>query len=176
MPFNPDERKAALQLSSGGRPWIILLRGHWGMAIDRFIVRLTGLSPVTFQYGLARGDGYQPTLVLTVIGKMSGRLLSHAMTYYVDAGRLVVVGTRGGGPHDPDWVWNLRANPTAWATVQRRSREVTALIAEGEERARLYGAIAAARPYVARSQARAAGFGRQLPLIILTSRDGRPLA
>lgn len=86
-----------------------------------------------------------------------------------------MIGTHGGSPQDPDWVWNLRANPTAWVRVHRRRLDVTARIADGEERERLYGKIVAAQPYVRRTQDRAVGFGRQIPLVILTSRDGRPL-
>jgi deazaflavin-dependent oxidoreductase (nitroreductase family) len=171
MPDDPGDRRLALQLSSAGRPWMIVLRGRWGMAIDR----VTGLSPVTLQYALARREAYQPTLVLTVRGKRTGLPRSHAMAYFADGGRLVVVGSHGGSPHDPDWVWNLRANPQSWVRVRRRRHAVRATIADGEERERLYREIVAVRPNVGRYQERAGGYGRQLPLVILARTDGGSL-
>ena len=175
VPSGPEERRGALRVSSGGRPWFIVLRGRWGLAIDRFVVRLTGYSPVTKQYALARGDHYQPTLLLTTRGRRSGRPRSQAMAYWEDGGRLLIVGSHGGSPHDPLWVENLRAEPDCWIHVRRRRRAVRAEVAEGDERGRLFQRIVAERPHYGRYQERAAGFGRQLPVIILSSRDGRPL-
>lgn len=175
MSEDPVDRRAALLLSSGGRPWLILLRGHWGMVIDRFMVRTTGLSPITLQYALARGDRYQPTLLLTVTGKRSGLPRRHAMAYFKDHGSLIVVGSHGGSPHDPDWIWNLRAEPRASVTVRLRNHSVVARFATGQERARLFEEIVAERPNVGRYQDRAGRSGRLLPLVILTRLDGRPL-
>jgi deazaflavin-dependent oxidoreductase (nitroreductase family) len=175
MPDDPADRQAALRLSSGGRPWLILLRGRWGGSIDRLVIRLTGFSLVTLQYAIARKEAYQPTLILTVTGKRSGLPRSHAMVYYADGGRLLVVGSHGGGPHDPDWIWNLRADPHAWVRVGHSRHSVIAAFASGEERDRLWRAIVAARPSVARYQERAGRFGRQLPLVILTRPGGNAL-
>lgn len=154
---------------------MIVLRGRWGRAIDRFVVRLTGYSPMTKQYALARRDAYQPTLVLTTTGRRSGRQRSSAVAYHPHHGRLIVVGTHGGAPHDPAWVDNLRANPVARVHVRRGSRTVVARLAEGDEREQLYSEVTEARPNVARYQARASGYGRTLPFVVLASPDGQPL-
>jgi deazaflavin-dependent oxidoreductase (nitroreductase family) len=94
------------------------------------------------------------------------------MAYWIDGERLLVVGSHGGSPHDPAWVENLRANPDCWIHVGRRRRAVRASIAEGEEHHWLFARIVAERPHYERYQERASGFGRRLPVVILTSRDG----
>ena len=64
--------------SSGGKRGRILLRGKWGLAIDRVVLWCTGYSPVTHQYALAGGEPYTSTLMLT--GSMS---ILHTLSSYV---------------------------------------------------------------------------------------------
>jgi len=169
------EHDRALRFSSRGNTRWIVLRGERGRAIDRAIVRHTGFSVITWQYSRAGGNPYQPTLLLTTIGRRSGARRERALPYYRDGARVVVIGSNGGGPKDPDWVWNVRANPTAWARIRRREIPVLAHVAEGDERARLFAQITAERDSLARYQERASGFGREVPLVVLESRDGTPL-
>ena len=71
-----QERLALTRFSSGGRGGFIILRGAWGRAVDRFLVRWTGWSMITWQYTRAAGRAYQPTLLLTTIGRRTGLLRS----------------------------------------------------------------------------------------------------
>ncbi len=78
------------------------------------------------------------TVQLTTTGQRSGTPRPVTLYAYEDAGRLVVVGSRGGAATDPSWAHNLRADPRASVRRGRpepalRSREV-----EGEERERLW--------------------------------------
>src|SRR5690349_15563823 len=130
-----------MQFSSRGNTRWVVLRGSWGRRIDRFLVRHTGYSVVTWQYSKAGGNPYQPTLLLTTIGRRSGALRERALPYYPDGDRVVVLGSNGGGPKDPDWVWNIRANEAAWIRVKRRDLAVRATVASGDERARLFTQI-----------------------------------
>lgn len=143
------------------------MRGSWGRRIDRFLVRHTGYSLITWQYARAGGNPYQPTLLLTTIGRRSGELRERALPYYKDGDRVVVIGSNGGGPKDPDWVWNVRACDRAWARIDRRDIPVRAHIAAGDERRRLFDQITAGRDSLARYQERASQFGREVPLVIL---------
>ncbi|HEX7096783.1 MAG TPA: nitroreductase/quinone reductase family protein [Acidimicrobiales bacterium] len=170
-----SEHQRAMEFSARGNTRWIVLRGPIGRAIDREIVRRTGYSVITWQYARAAGNPYQPTLLLTTIGRKTGMRRERALPYYRDGGRLVVIGSNGGGPRDPDWVWNVRANPTAWAWIKRREVPVVAHVAEGDERARLFAQITSERDSLARYQQRASQFGREVPLVVLESRDGRPL-
>jgi deazaflavin-dependent oxidoreductase (nitroreductase family) len=170
------DHAAALRFSSRGNTRWIVLRGPIGRAIDRMLVRVTGFSVITWQYAKAGGNPYQPTLLLTTIGRRSGRLRARALPYYQDGTRVVVIGSNGGGPKDPDWVWNVRANDAAWACIRRRRVPVRAHVAEDGEHRRLFDQISAGRDSLARYQARASTFHRQVPLVVLEAVDGAPLA
>lgn len=84
---------------------------------------------------------------------------------------MVVVGSRGGSPRNPLWVGNILADPHCWLTIRRRRIPALARVATGAERERLYPLIAAQHPNLERYQERAAGFGREIPLVVLTRRD-----
>jgi deazaflavin-dependent oxidoreductase (nitroreductase family) len=163
-----DEHTSAIAFSSRGNTKWIVVRGPLGRAFDRLLVRLTGFSVITWQYSKAGGNAYQPTLLLTTIGRKSGRLRTRALPYYsVEEGRWVVIGSNGGGPRDPDWAWNVRANSAAWVCVRRRRMPARAHIAAGAERQRIFDAITAQRDSLARYQERASTFGREVPLVVL---------
>lgn len=160
----------ALQFSSRGNTRWIVVRGDWGKRFDRFLVRHTGLSVITWQYAKAGGNTYLPTLLLTTIGRRSGERRERALPYYRDGDRLLVLGSNGGGPKDPDWVWNIRASDSAWVRVNRRDSAVRAYVAAGEERERLFAQICGERDSLARYQQRASTFAREVPIVVLAPR------
>jgi deazaflavin-dependent oxidoreductase (nitroreductase family) len=172
-----EDHASAIAFSSRGNTRWIVVRGPLGRAFDRWLVRVTGFSVITWQYSKAGGNPYQPTLLLTTIGRKSGQLRTRALPYQVDdeggalGPRLVVIGSNGGGPRDPDWAWNVRANSAAWVCVGRKRRAVRAHIATGDERQRLFELIAGRRDTLARYQERAATFGREVPLVVLEPID-----
>ena len=165
----PDHAQALQYSSRGNTRWIVV-RGARGQRFDQFLVRHTGFSIVTWQYAKAGGNAYLPTLLLTTIGKRSGRLRTKALPFYTDGERYLVLGSNGGGPNDPDWVWNLRANEAAWVRVRRRDGAVRAHVALGEERERLFAQITTQRDSLARYQERASTYGRDVPIVVLTPR------
>lgn len=169
---NPDHA-AALRWSSRGNTRWIVLRGEWGRRVDRFLVRRLGVSLITWQYAKAGGNPYQPTLLLTTIGRRSGQLRERALPYHEVDGAYVVIGSNGGGPKDPDWVGNVRADAHAWVRVRRRDLPVLAHVADGDEHERLYATITARRDSLARYQERASTFGRRVPLVVLRPIDAR---
>jgi deazaflavin-dependent oxidoreductase (nitroreductase family) len=156
-----------MKFSSRGNTRWIVVRGPLGRAFDRVLVRVTGFSIITWQYSKAGGNAYQPTLLLTTIGRKSGKLRARALPYQVDGERMIVIGSNGGGPKDPDWVWNVRDNRAAWVCVRRKSVAVHAHVAAGDERRRLFDMISARRDTLVRYQERAATFGREVPLVVL---------
>jgi deazaflavin-dependent oxidoreductase (nitroreductase family) len=168
-----EERLALTRFSSGGRRGFIVLRGSWGRAVDRFLVRWIGCSMITWQYTHAAGRPYQPSLLLTTIGCRTGLLRSSVLPYYRVGGDLIVCGTRGGGPYDPLWVGNIRADGQCWLHVRRRLIPAGARIASGDERVELFERVAALHGGLRRYQAQAATHGREIPLVILTPRDLR---
>ena len=164
------DRDAAMKYSSRGNTRWIILRGPIGRRIDRVIVRTTGFSVITWQYSKAGGNAYQPTLLLTTIGRRTGERRERALPYYPDGDRYVVIGSNGGGPKDPDWVWNVRSNEAAWINVGRHTKAVRAHVADGEEHERLFAQITAGRDSLLRYQERASTFGRRVPLVVLEVR------
>ena len=164
------ERDSAITISARGNTRWIVVRGPWGRAFDRALVRVTGFSIITWQYAKAGSNPYQATLLLTTIGAKTGQLRTRALPYYRDGARLVVIGSNGGGPKDPDWAWNIRANDAVWICVGRKRRPARAHIAQGDERVRLFEHITSTRDSLARYQERAATFGREVPLVVLEPR------
>ena len=162
-----SESDEAISYSSRGNTRWIILKGSRGRAFDRAVVRYLGYSIITWQYAKAAGVKYRSTLLLTTIGKRTGKLRSRALPYYRDGDRFVVIGSNGGGPKDPDWVWNVRANGAAWAYVKRHKMAMTAHVAQGAEYERLYAMITAKNDSLARYQERASQFGRDVPLVVL---------
>ncbi len=169
MTANSEAEEAISYSSRGNTRWIIL-KGDRGRAFDRALVRFTGFSFITWQYAKAGGVRYRPTLLLTTIGKRSGVLRPRALPYVRDGDRFIVVGSNGGGPKDPDWVWNVRANGSAWVHVKRRKIAVDAHVSEGEEYQRLFDYLGTKGDSLKRYQERASQFGRTVPLVVLKPR------
>jgi len=167
-PQPSSDRRARMRFSAHGRTWIIVLRGGWGRAVDRWLVRWTGVSAITWQYATAAGRHYTPTLLLTTIGARSGRLRTSALPFFRIDSDLVVVGSNGGGPSDPNWCANLRADPHCWLRVRRRLVPATGRIVEGVERDELFERLATVHLGLRRYQEQASTHGRAVPLVRLS--------
>ena len=138
-----------------------------GAAIDRFCVRQLGHSPVVWLFTRSDDAAYNRPLLLTTIGRKSGRPRPVVLPYFeIDEGRIAIVGSRGGMPTDPHWARNLRANPEARIHLHRRERAARAHLAQGEERSRLWEAIVERAPVYARYQERAR-VHREIPIFVL---------
>ena len=100
--------------------------------IDRLLHSVTGGRVVTA--GLPR----VPALMLTTIGRKSGRKRKTPLLYVRDGPRLIVAGTNWGLPKEPDWALNLTSNPTAWVQVGRKRGVYHARVADEDEERRLW--------------------------------------
>ncbi|MEZ4334423.1 MAG: nitroreductase/quinone reductase family protein [Myxococcota bacterium] len=146
-----------------------------GAAFDRFCVRWLGHSPVSWVFARSEGVDYNPPLLLTTRGRKTGARRTVVLPYFsAGKGRVAIVGSRGGMPTDPHWARNLRAEPRATIFLRRRSVEVEAKLAEGDERALLWDTITTRSPVYLTYQDRAAGH-REIPVFVLTARDGSSL-
>jgi deazaflavin-dependent oxidoreductase (nitroreductase family) len=79
-----------------------------------------------------------PVLLLTTVGRRSGRPRTAPVVYLADGECLIVIGSNAGHEKAPAWSLNLEANPAAEVELGRERRNVKARIAEGEERAELW--------------------------------------
>jgi deazaflavin-dependent oxidoreductase (nitroreductase family) len=67
-----------------------------------------------------------PCLLLRTTGRKSGQLRTNSLVYARDGDDYIVVGSVGGGPNNPGWIHNLRANPEAEIQVGRERKKVRA--------------------------------------------------
>jgi len=140
-----------------------LMMSPTGLAFDRWMVRWTGISPLCRVFARMGGFPPRPALLLVVTGRKSGLKRASALPYFEIDGRLFVVGSRGGGPVDPQWVTNLRADPDATIFIRRKPRRVKARIASGDERSALWGKLVQLVPTYADYQKLTT---REIPLVV----------
>src|SRR4249919_3471673 len=99
--------------------------------------------------GTTLRDTGLPVIIVTNTGNKTGAIRKTPLMRVKDGARYVLVGSMGGAPTNPVWVYNLRSNPSVeirdLAAVQRmRVREVE----DEAERVRLWAlAVAAYPPY-----------------------------
>ena len=106
-----------------------------------------------------------PTLLLTTRGRKSGVLRRTALIYGRDGDAYVVVASQGGRPQHPAWYLNLDADPQVHLQVGATELDARARTATGEERARLWRAMASIWPAYDDYQARTE---REIPVVVLT--------
>ena len=105
-----------------------------------------------------------PTLIITVLGRRSGKPRRLALIYGQDGDRYVVVASKGGSDKHPEWYLNLRDNPEVLVQVGDDRFRAVARTATPEERDRLWPRMAKIWPDYDKYQAKT---DRQIPLIIL---------
>ena len=117
------------------------------------------------------GAGFRkpvPTLLLDHVGRKSGTQFTTPLLYLADGPRLVVVGSQGGLPKDPQWVANLRAQPDTTVHVRgERARPVRARVVDEAERAELWPRLVELYADFATYQATT---DRRIPVIVLEPR------
>lgn len=105
-----------------------------------------------------------PVLLLTTVGRKTGKPRTTALTYFPEGDTFAVVASNGGAPRHPNWFLNLRAVPKAAVQVGSRQARVRARLVEGRERDRLWARVTDDQPIYARYQARTS---RLIPIVIL---------
>jgi deazaflavin-dependent oxidoreductase (nitroreductase family) len=148
--------------------FLMMIRGPRTFAIDRAILRWTGFSLGCFQIAVHRRERYYPSLLLTTIGRTSQRLRSAALPYVRRGDELVIVASLGGGPTEPDWARNLRAEPRCWITVRRRQVPARARFLDGQERLDAIQQVAEGRKSVLAYDELANSYGREMAVIALS--------
>ncbi|MGW6376044.1 nitroreductase/quinone reductase family protein [Rhodococcus sp. NPDC055112] len=107
-----------------------------------------------------------PVLLLTVPGRKTGVPRTAPVIYLAHGDSFVVVGSAYGAKSDPDWMRNLAAAETARIRIGDHEREVSARIANREERERLWQHVIVPKlPTIAKHEAKS---GRSFPVGVLT--------
>ncbi|MEN9564365.1 MAG: hypothetical protein RIR73_2609 [Chloroflexota bacterium] len=104
-------------------------------------------------------------LLLHTKGAKSGQERVNPVACVQDGDRYVVIASKAGAPTNPDWYYNVVANPITTVEVGAETLNVQAAVAEEPERSRLYNKMVEVMP----------GFGeyrekttRVIPVIVLT--------
>ena len=114
--------------------------------------------------GTTLRDTGVPVIIVTNTGNKTGAIRKTPLMRVKDGAHYILVGSQGGAPKDPVWVYNLRVQPAVeirdLTVVQpMRVREVT----DEAERARLWALAVAAFPPYADYQAKTT---RKIPLFV----------
>ena len=103
-------------------------------------------------------------LLLTTIGRKSGRRRTTPLGYFEDRGRYVVIASNSGRDRHPGWFHNLTAHPTIQLQIGDQHLAARAAVAGPEERNRLWSRLLELSP----------GYGdyerktrREIPIVIL---------
>jgi F420H(2)-dependent quinone reductase len=114
--------------------------------------------------GTTLRDTGLPVIVVTHTGNKTGAIRKTPLMRVKDGANYVLVGSMGGAPKNPVWVYNLRANP---AIEIRDLRAVQAMrvreVKDEAERARLWALAVAAYPPYEEYQTRTT---RRIPLFV----------
>ena len=114
-----------------------------------------------------RGGG-MPVLVLTTTGRKSGARRSSMLTSPLRLGEsIVLVASRGGDDRNPDWLFNIEADPEVEVEIDGRSAPMRARVADAAERADLWPRIVADHANYGSYQAKTE---REIPVVVLDPR------
>ena len=146
-----------------------LLMTPKGFAFETWWVRHTGFSILNHLFAWREGFQPRPALLLRVKGRKTGKWFQVPLPYFKVNDELMVVGSKGGGPEDPQWAKNLKANMDAEIYLRRRKRNIAVRIAEGDEYDSLWGRVIEEVPTYIEYKKRCEGI-RQIPLVLLNPR------
>jgi deazaflavin-dependent oxidoreductase (nitroreductase family) len=105
-----------------------------------------------------------PLLLLHTNGAKTGRTRVKPLAYRREGDRLVVFGTKGGASTNPEWYYNVRANPRVTVEVGSDRFEADARVALPDERDRLWRQQTEDVPVMAGYQEKT---DRTIPVVIL---------
>jgi deazaflavin-dependent oxidoreductase (nitroreductase family) len=105
-----------------------------------------------------------PLLLLHTTGAKSGQERVNPVMYQTIGDGFAVFASKGGAPVNPDWYYNLLANPRVTAEVGTETIELSARVADDEAREPIWTAWKRANPGFADYESRTT---RQIPVILL---------
>jgi deazaflavin-dependent oxidoreductase (nitroreductase family) len=104
------------------------------------------------------------TLLLTTVGRVSGRPVRSPLIYGEADGRYLIVASAGGAPEHPQWYRNLTARPDVRIQVGPRVVQGTARTATPEERAAYWPVMLKHWPSYDEYQSRT---DREIPVVVI---------
>jgi deazaflavin-dependent oxidoreductase (nitroreductase family) len=114
--------------------------------------------------GTTLRDTGMPVVVVTNVGAKSGAVRKTPLMRVEHEGAYLAVGSKGGAPQNPVWVYNLRKNPQVVLQDGTQKWDMTARELSGEERAAWWERAVAAYPPYAEYQQKTE---RLIPVFVL---------
>ena len=105
-----------------------------------------------------------PVLLLTTRGAKTGKTRVNPMMYLADGDRILVFASKGGAPTNPDWYYNLIANPDVTVEVGTETFQAKAIVVAGKERDAIYAKQAALYPQFGKYEEKTT---RKIPVVAL---------
>lgn len=106
----------------------------------------------------------KPGILVRTIGAKSGQAHTICLPYVADAGDRILVASYGGGPTNPAWYYNLKANPDVVVRDKAQVVWCRAEVVTGAERDSLWEKVVADSPWYGEYAKRTT---RTIPLIRL---------
>ena len=107
-------------------------------------------------------------LLLHTTGAKSGLPRINPAACMKDGEQYVIIASKGGAPSNPDWYYNLVANPEVEVEVGTERFQAKATVVEEPERTALYNKMAAKYPGFAEYEQKTS---RVIPVVTLTPRS-----
>lgn len=104
-------------------------------------------------------------LLLHTLGAKSQQPRLNPVAYIRDGERLVIIASKAGAPTNPDWYYNLVANPTVAIEVGTETFQARGVVTDEPERTRLYAKMVEMMPGFADYERKTT---RRIPVIVLT--------
>ena len=106
-----------------------------------------------------------PLLLLNTIGAKSGQPRTNPLAYVPDGERYIIIASKAGAPSNPDWYYNVQAQPSVTVELGNEQFQARAtVVADGPERDRLYAKMAERNPGFAEYERKTT---RKIPAVVL---------
>ncbi len=107
-------------------------------------------------------------LLLHTTGAKSGLERVNPLMYLPDDHRYIIIASKAGAPSNPDWYYNILANPEVTVEVGTEQLQAQATVADEPERSELYEKMVAVAPGFDEYREKT---DRTIPVIILTPKS-----
>ncbi len=138
----------------------------------RFLIWSVSLIHMLFYRatgGLIGGYVGAPVLLLTTVGRKSGKARTVPLLYLREGSQVALVASNGGDDRHPAWWLNLRASPAATIQIRRSRERVTARQGSPDEKRLLWPRFVKMHGGYKAYQQRTR---REIPVVILEPETG----
>ncbi|PXX65510.1 deazaflavin-dependent oxidoreductase (nitroreductase family) [Nocardia tenerifensis] len=106
-------------------------------------------------------------VLLTTVGRRTGKPYTTPMMFHRDGDRLLVIASNIGAPTHPDWYQNLARDPEVTVEVGEETYDALAIPLEGDEHERVWTMLKREYPFFADHETKTE---RVIPVVALTRR------